>query len=107
MNPPPMTGHLVEYTRLGSERIAWVCWWRESEELPADQPFNPVRVGRIDAGERRRCRVSGRLIQPEDFRRTVMMRDGREVTTVAYVATAAGFLNESPRVLRDLTEGWR
>ena len=106
MNHPPATGHLVEYTRLGSPRIAWVAWWSEGKELPGDKPFNPIRVGWFNAGERGRCRVSGRIIQPEDMRRTVMMRDGREVTTSIEQSSAGGFLGESPRVLRDLTEGW-
>ena len=105
MNHSPATGRLIEYTRLGSPRIAWVAWWSEGKELPGDKPFNPIRVGWFNAGERGRCRVSGRIIQPEDMRRTVMMRDGREVTTSIVHSNAAGFLGESPRVLRDLTEG--
>ncbi len=110
MNLPPFTGHLVEYTRLGSPRVAWVAWWREDHEVPdavmqCGGLMSSVRYQTIIRQRRDYCSVSGRLILRDEMRRTVMMRDGTEQTALPEFANLVGFLNEPTRVLRDLIRG--
>lgn len=84
MNRPPQTGWLVEYTRSASPDIAWVAWWRMSDEIERARKRQTVEPGK---STRRLAQKLGRdrgffgtPMEDDDLRRTICGRDGREET---------------------------